>query len=295
MRLHPLLLTLIAACGPVAEVPLFSATSAAPGPAVALQASPLLDRIAVIGASASRGFGSPLGLADVLEVAIAGAPGTVLDASDSRLFTDPERRGAALVERALGARPTLVVAIDYLFWFGYGHASSEDERSRRLERGLRLLERFDCDLVVGLLPDMSQAVGLALRGHQVPSASHLAALNGRIRDWAAGRASVRILPLDRLMVDLRERRAIEVGERRVPAGQALLQRDQLHPTAEGLAVLAALVFETLGGTAYSAVSGGAWLGVDELSERVRQAASERQERAQRQREERRERRRSYRQ
>jgi hypothetical protein len=293
MRLHTLLFTLIAACGRVAEVPLLSASAAAPAPAAALQESPLLDRVAVIGASASRGFGSPLGLADALEVAIVGGRATVLDASDSRLFTDPERRGAALVERALGARPTLVVAVDYLFWFGYGFASGEEDRDRRLERGLRLLERFDCELVLGLLPDMSPAVGRALMARQVPSASHLAALNRRIGDWAAARSKVHLLALDRLMIDLHERRAIEIGDRRVPAGQALLQRDQLHPTPQGLAVLAALVFDTLGRAPDAGPS--PWLDVEELSERVQQAAAERQERTRRQREERRERRRSYRQ
>ena len=138
-----------------------------------------------------------------------------------------------------------------------------------------------------------RGVGRALMARQVPSARHLAVLNRRIGDWAAARPKVHLLALDRLMIDLRERRAIEIGARRVPAGQALLQRDQLHPTPQGLAVLAALVLDALGRAPDAGPS--PWLDVEELSARVQQAAAERQERTRRQREERRERRRSYRQ
>jgi hypothetical protein len=146
------------------------------------------------------------------------------------------------------------VAVDFLFWFGYGTINaegkplaSEDERLALLERGLELLEDFECPIVVGDFPDMSDSIGLMLLESQVPEEATLERLNARLRAWAAERKNVAVLPLAHGVETLRSGEAFTLGKLSYPeqSTERLLQSDHLHPTLEGLVLIAHLVGQAL--------------------------------------------------
>ena len=209
----------------------------------------VLDRVVVCGASLSAGFWiARTDFADVVgslrapnAEAVRRAP--VLGLGDSTFFTDPIGVATGQIERALRADPTLVVAIDFLFWFGYGHRNAEmrpiggeEERLGLLQLGLDLLDRFDCPIVVADYPDMSDTIGLMMTEVQVPSRASLAALNARVKAWAAERGDVLVLPLADVHGRMRAGESFTIGRYAWPAGatKRLLKPDQLHPTTEGL-------------------------------------------------------------
>ena len=86
--------------------------------APARQSIPLLERIVVLGASLSDGYGlqpdvgARTGLSDVVDSTILVPHGGVLPATSLFFFTDPDPIAEKLVARARAADPTLVVAID---------------------------------------------------------------------------------------------------------------------------------------------------------------------------------------
>ena len=81
----------------------------------------LFDRVAVLGASVSAGLAAPPVAASIK----AGLPAdaAVLDVASVLFFQDPFANGRAQVDAALAHRPTVVVALDFLFWFAYADAS----------------------------------------------------------------------------------------------------------------------------------------------------------------------------
>jgi hypothetical protein len=223
------------------------------------------QRVVVIGASASAGFTvyEPFGgtntlkcrLSYYVESALATPHEPVRNLAVALLFLNPEGLGQQQVEVALTRKPTLLMGVDFLFWYGYGDGLSDDERRLRFNRGLKLLESFQCPMVVGDIPDASYATnsGIISPG-QVPSPAVLAWANQRLKEWAALHTNVTILPLAHLM------KAIVAHESLTGHGEVLtakysaemLQADHLHPTPRGAAWLAleALdVFTAKGGAA----------------------------------------------
>jgi len=200
----------------------------APRPAPAPPAV-TVDRVAVIGASVSAGFTAPR-----VAAAITAAGGVVVaDAADLWMFRDPDGNGAAQVATAAAAEPTLVVAIDFLFWFAYqpGDAAS---RAASLERGLALLARLDGPLAVGDLADMRGADPRMLAPAAVPSPGELAALNARVRAWAAARPRTVVLPLGAWTAPLLADAEVELAPGERIAAAQLLFLDHLHPNPLGL-------------------------------------------------------------
>jgi hypothetical protein len=246
-----------------------------PAPAVAPAAAPVgvaapptLDRVVTIGASATFGFGTRV--VDDTASPIRAAPTTfaeVLDASIVRdrtepvagrgnlgFFGAPMRIGPVLVDEALAREPTLVVGIDFLFWFAYGMRAADggmirdgDMRLALLEEGLRLLERFECPVVVGDLPDMSPAIGLMLSAAQVPDPATLDLLNRRIDGWSRERRRVVVVPMSTLVTDARQGADLVIGVHTWSGGDVrdLIQADQLHPTTLGLIALAQMTARAL--------------------------------------------------
>jgi len=243
-----------------------AAPTAAPPAAPAVEASvakatPL--RVAVIGASASAGFGcswretrdygdysGSFRLADMLKLACPDLKIVTTDASSGFFFLAPTANGAKAAKRARDFNPNCVVALDFLFWYCYGDDGPEggalrDESDRlvKLEKGLAELAAFDVPIVVGDIPDMSRAVGKMLSARQMPSPDTLAKANERFLAWAKERSNVRVVPLARMQRQLMEEGALEIGTDRLVATKdaPLLQRDELHPTPHGLAGLACAV------------------------------------------------------
>ena len=225
----------------------------------------LLRRPVLIGASMTQGFNAAVTrerdgrrlrvtvtIGDLLEQARVVEGDEIVTHSDLMFFSRPERTGPLLVHRAIGEAPTVVVALDFLFWYGYGElpeagadpganadASPSERRLARLERGLRVLDRVECPILVGDLPDMHEAIGLMLSRRQVPDRDTLARLNERIRAWAEERDRVTLVPLADLAERMRRGEALEIAGFTWSAEDArrLLQLDRLHPSGLGLSVV----------------------------------------------------------
>ena len=226
----------------------------------------VLDRIAVVGASASFGFGARVtvdseprpvtgatSFADVVDATIR-RPHQVTGHADLFFFSQAAKSGPRLMRQALSDEPTLFVGIDFLFWYGYGHLDrsgrplrKEADRLALLEEGLKHLDQVECPIIVGDFPDMSPAVGRMLGENQMPKPRTLQALNQRLREWAAERPRVMIFPLAEVVKQMRSGESVAVGALKwsMTDGTDLIQRDQLHPTAAGLIALSHLVAEML--------------------------------------------------
>ncbi|MCW5557017.1 MAG: hypothetical protein KIT22_04145 [Verrucomicrobiae bacterium] len=208
----------------------------------------------ILGASLSQGFGAKPGWAATVVASRTVPPETTTEHCALFFFTNPTEKGTNLAAKAREDAPTLVLAVDFLFWFGYGAVdvnggklASEDGRLQLLERGLAILEAFTCPLVIGDFPDASPAVGKILAPEQMPKPETLAALNERVRLWATARTNVIVLPLADWMDRVRSGKPVRVGAHELgkEAIAGWLQEDHLHPTTEGLLGLAMLLNESL--------------------------------------------------
>jgi hypothetical protein len=216
------------------------------------------QRVVVIGASASSGFvlSEPFGgtntdqcrLSYYLDAAIAVPHEPLKNLSSAMLFMSPEAIATQEIEAATNNQPTLVIAVDFMFWFCYGQGRNDVERAQRFEYGLKLLERLPCPLIVGDIPDASAATNSGIiSSAQVPSETARAAANKRLREWAAHRAGVTVVPLDQFMKSVVANTAIRSPHVFVPAGKTsiLLQNDRLHPNPHGAAILALGILDEL--------------------------------------------------
>lgn len=221
--------------------------------------------IAIIGASASAGFGVfvegpggdgpgivDLRLRDLLEAVVEPCPVTFSDWSTAMFFRDPIDVGRESVERAMAVEPAAVLAIDYLFWFAYGSHDAEgrpireeSQREALFEIGLANLDRLSAPILVGDLPNAKGASTRILSERQIPAPETLARLNARLEAFAAERPRIRVLRLSEEM-----RRAKELDAARPPPAvgddgtpvpsirRPRLQRDRMHPTFDGLVEIA---------------------------------------------------------
>jgi len=216
------------------------------------------SKIIVIGASASGGFvlSEPFGgtnttkckLNYYLDAAITAPHAPVKNYGTALLFLSPDAMGAQEIIAATNSRPTLIVAVDFLFWFCYGNAGTDAERARHFETGLKLLERIPCPLVVGDIPDASSATNSGIISpSQVPSETARRAANARLKQWAAARPQVAVVPLAEFMRAVKANAAIKLHIGSLPAGKtrALLQADGLHPNPRGAAVLSLGILDAL--------------------------------------------------
>jgi hypothetical protein len=211
----------------------------------------------MIGASATAGFTmfEPFGgtnteklrLNHFLDAALAAPHGPIRNFASARFFIRPEVMGREQIEQATNAQPSVLIGADFLFWYCYGEGATDEDRLGRFEQGLKLLEAIRCPLVLGDLPDASAAVGIMLTEDQVPSARARAAANRRLKEWAAARPHVVVVPLSNFMHAAMGNEALTLHRKVIEAGQtrALLQFDKLHPSAQGCATLALAIVEAL--------------------------------------------------
>ena len=210
----------------------------------------------MVGASASAGFtvSEMLGgtntpffrLSRYVDAALSAPHEAVLNLAHAMFYLQPEGAGRIQIEEAVASQPTLVIGIDFLFWFCYGEGSTDTARLRRFEKGLKLLEAIPGPLVLGDLPDASAAVDGILSADQLPSNKAMTAANRRLKEWAATRPQVAIVSLSGFMRAVSANQSLTIHGQAIPAGQtrALLQNDKLHPSPTGAAVLALAILDT---------------------------------------------------
>lgn len=223
-----------------------------------------LERIAVIGASATSGWGillrymdeenmlssKTISMKEIVEEVVTVDDIEIMGKGDGMFFMSPQRAGAQQVDAARAFNPTLVFALDFLFWYGYGNRdvdgrfipsgkAGEQARLELLEKGLEMLDTFECPVILGDFPDMSDAVGYMLAANQVPSKGTLELLNTRVKEWAASRPDMHVLGMSRLVKDMRSDEPFVVGRQQWPSGSRsrFMQNDNLHPRLDGLIVL----------------------------------------------------------
>ena len=164
-------------------------------------------------------------------------------------FIDPLGKQSRRVRRVLRERPDLVLAIDFMFWFGYGRVRG-DEREVRLaqqEKGFELLAQIDCPVLLGDYPDMRGADARVLRPHAVPSPELLSELNQRLVAFVEQHENMHLFPLAEWVLRAKHQSEVIVhGSRklRVPP-LALLQADRLHANRLGMALLGLRIAEQL--------------------------------------------------
>lgn len=187
-------------------------------------AEDLLRRLAFIGSSTTAGYGLDVRFAEVFESLYTESrherhKRLQLDCADGRLRRAPERLVEKMVLRAIACEPTLVVAIDLLFWFVYG---PHPDRLAMLERGLKLLERLPCPVAVGTIPAIPPTVIEGLPQVMRPTPGELQQANERITAWVAECSR-------RILVPFAEIAALHPTRRQV---------DDLHTDIHGLDALA---------------------------------------------------------
>jgi hypothetical protein len=221
---------------------------------------PPWGRIVMVGASATGGFteSEPLGgpttwqyrLSRYVDAALSVPHEPVQNLGDRLFFVQPEAAGRYQIEQALKAQPTLVIGIDFLFWFCYGDGSADKDRLQRFEKGLKLLEDVRCPLVLGDIPDASGASNDMLLAEQIPSVEAMFASNRRLREWAATRKHVVIVSLSGFMRTVMADHALTIHGYTFPEGKTgmFLQSDKLHPSPAGCAVLALAILDAFQST-----------------------------------------------
>lgn len=257
---HLVLLLLAAATAPAQ-----TAKTSHPAPASSNSVAPATAtspyaRIVTVGASVTAGFteSEPLGgpsttrlrLDRYVDAALQVPHTSVTNLGNTFFFLHPSLIGRRQIEQAQKHRPTLIIGLDFLFWFLYGEGKTDADRLRRFEQGLSLLEAVECPLVLGDIPDASAAVNGMLRPEQMPGSNAIAAANRRLAEWAKGRNQVVIVKLSEFMRNALANHAIQLRGHTLPAGQTrrLLQDDLLHATPHGCAALALAALEAIQAT-----------------------------------------------
>ncbi len=216
-----------------------------------------LDRIEIVGASVSAGFGgTPFG--DAFTTA---APRSLIESdANVMLFRDPIGETAHQLQRAEAFHPTVVIALDLLFWDVYG-STDPAWRARALDAsldGLDRVRRGGAWIVLGDVPLITTAAEWILAKELVPAPADLAAINAKVSAWAKGRERVMMVPLAAWTEPLRSGGSIALAPNEVVDAKTLVAPDGLHANALGtwylLDRLDHLIETTLPGTRADALA-----------------------------------------
>ncbi|MEI7658167.1 MAG: hypothetical protein WCK33_08900 [Phycisphaerae bacterium] len=208
------------------------------------------SRCVVIGASVSAGCEAslpgfrPAGLRDLVGhcnfAGVLGAVGAGTPAKgdgDSLFFMSPDSAAARQLAMARAASPSVLFAVDFLFWHAYGDRIDAAGRRERLRKGLAELATFTCPVVVGDIPDMSHTILISKA--QFPGKEAIDAMNVEIRQWAAARPNVVLIPLFDIVGKAIREQPLSFGGRQFTGqeARALLTFSGLHVTPAGLIAL----------------------------------------------------------
>ena len=230
-----------------------SGAGAAVSPGVAFDSIPTEQ---LVRGERSTGTAPPLAVdAAVAFSAVVTAPHeTPLNLGDGGVFLDSDMALRDQAKAAAAWRPSVVIAVDWLFWPVHQAISlelpAEERAARRLasvDAALADLDAFSCPIVIGDIPEMRRAVGGLLRAEHDPGAAVRAQANERLAAWASARPNRFVLAVSALADAVNRGAPIEVAGFAYGPGDVLrlVQRDGLHATPEGLAVLMAAAFDRL--------------------------------------------------
>lgn len=218
--------------------------------------------VVILGASVSAGFScSMMGIGEAeknqtmtlkraLEPVFPRERFDVRDLATSAMFLNPSEHGGKQSKLALRAKPDVVIGIDFLFWFGYGHvrgsAGAANIGKGRLalqQQAFELLAPLTCPILLGDYPDMTGAHPRMLSPAQIPDAEQRKALNAALAAWAKEHPNVRVFPLGKFVEESKSKGlTVEHDQHCIELPAAfLLQEDQLHATRLGMAFLVHLL------------------------------------------------------
>jgi hypothetical protein len=224
----------------------------------------ILQRVAITGASVTSGHGvtTPpirgdlgayrINFKHIIEGMMLVPHDEVGFFGDLMFFRNSRTDAEEYIQQIIEFEPTLVIGIDYLFWFAYGSTPADQKpdsyKLERLNFALSLLDEIQAPLIIGDLPDVREAVGRMLSPNQVPDESLLQSLNARIYSWATHRGNVLVLPANEYWKRMMNDEEITIMGHTWPEGSqaTLLQGDMLHTTLEGTVAAALFIEESLG-------------------------------------------------
>ena len=188
------------------------------------------QRIFILGASVSAGMG---GLTFLEAFKTAAPRGAVASAASIMLFRDPIAATQRQVVQALAFKPTVVVALDLLFWDAYGFAS---QASRRVAitaalAQLDLLHAAGATVVVGDIPHIVTASPMLLSPEAVPPANELAELNAELAAWAG--PGKWVAPFASWAAPLAKNAAVTMPDGTRVVASTLMAADGLHANPLG--------------------------------------------------------------
>lgn len=224
--------------------------------------STTLERVAVTGASVTAGWGLqtppikgefggyPINLKHIVDAMILAPHEEVAYFGEPMFFTRPVVYGSKLIDEITEYDPTLIVAVDYLFWFAYGNVGFAGEKYRinKFKEGLSILENIQSHLIIGNIPDVRKAIGKVLSASQVPAVETIQKMNNMLRSWALLHPKVKVLNVYELYKDLLDDATLTTSSYTWPAGsqEKLLQKDMLHTTFEGTVAVSLVVADAIG-------------------------------------------------
>ncbi len=221
-----------------------------------------LDRVAVVGASVTAGWGVqtppikgdfggyPMNLKHIVDAMILTPHEEVAYFGESLFFTQPVVYGKELIEEITTYEPTLIIAVDFLFWYAYGNVGieGEEDRIKKFNEGLSCLENVKSDLLIGNIPDVHKAIGRVLSASHVPTVETIQKMNRMLNSWVLLHQNVTVLDVYTLYGALLDDAAIKTDTFTWPAGskEKLLQSDSLHMTLEGTVAASLVVADAIG-------------------------------------------------
>jgi len=216
-----------------------------------------LSRPVIIGASVSDGYehterlGGPrsdalaldLHLRQVVKIPV----GKFSNFSNRFCFIYPQGISHKQVADALGTKPSVIFAVDQLFWQLYGNFASAEQRLSTFKSALAKLDPITCPLIIGNIPDASHSINKMLSASQVPKIETIEKANQILNKWVNKRKQTAIIDLASFMKLCVSNKEIKLKHITYPEGTTknLLQSDFLHPTARGAKALSYAVIDSL--------------------------------------------------
>lgn len=220
-------------------------------------AQSLLERPVIIGASVSDGYehterlGGPrsdaLALDLYLQKAFKSPVKEIQNFSNRFCFIHPLGISHRQVSDALETKPTVIIAVDQLFWQLYGNFASAERRLITFKAALKKLDPITCPLIIGNIPDASHSLGKMLAASQIPDMKTVDEANDILNEWVKKRKKTAIIDLSSFMKSCVANKEIKLKHVTYPQGttKKFLQTDMLHPTAIGAKAISYAVIDSI--------------------------------------------------